>query len=190
MPFGALGRIAPSNYVLDGVIPRSKIPQALRRIQEIGERYNFKIGNIFHAGDGNLHPIVLFDPRDVGQYQRAIEASAEIIRYCVEIGGALTGEHGVGMEKSELMPLLFSDDDFELMRRIHDAFNPRSALNPGKIFPLNKGCGEITPQSAGGRSSCSAMNTTATNVAARLETVIGAAACEWQLRILCKVRCR
>jgi glycolate oxidase len=144
--FGALGRIAPSNYVLDGVIPRSKIPQALRRIQEVGERYNFKIGNIFHAGDGNLHPIVLFDPRDAGQYQRAIEASAEIIRYCVEIGGALTGEHGVGMEKSELMPLLFSDDDFDLMRRIHDAFNPRSALNPGKIFPLNKGCGEITPR--------------------------------------------
>src|SRR6202795_1753522 len=144
--FGVLGRIAPSNYVLDGVIPRSKIPQALRRIQEIGERYNFKIGNIFHAGDGNLHPIVLFDPRDAGQYQGAIEASAEIIRYCVEIGGALTGEHGVGMEKSELMPLLFSDDDFDLMRRIHDAFNPRSALNPGKIFPLNKGCGEITPR--------------------------------------------
>ncbi len=144
--FGALGRLAPSNYVLDGVIPRSKIPQALRRIQEIGERYDFKIGNIFHAGDGNLHPIVLFDPRDQGQYQRAVEASAEIIRYCVEIGGALTGEHGVGMEKSELMPLLFSDADFDLMRRVHDAFNPDSALNPGKMFPLNKGCGEITPR--------------------------------------------
>jgi glycolate oxidase len=144
--FGALGRIAPSNYVLDGVIPRSKIPQALRRIQEIGEQYNFKIGNIFHAGDGNLHPIVLFDPRNEGQYLRAIEASAEIIRYCVSIGGALTGEHGVGMEKSELMPLLFSDDDFALMRRVHDAFNPNAALNPGKIFPLNKGCGEITPR--------------------------------------------
>src|ERR1700694_760001 len=148
--FGALGRIAPSNYVLDGVIPRSKIPQALRRIQQIGQRYDFKIGNIFHAGDGNLHPIVLFDPRDAGQYQRAIEASAEIIRYCVEIGGALTGEHGVGMEKSELMPLLFSDDDFGLMRRVHDAFNPDCSLNPGKIFPLSKGCGEIRirPQSS------------------------------------------
>jgi glycolate oxidase len=144
--FGAMGRLAPSNYVLDGVIPRSKIPQALRRIQEIGQKYNFQIGNIFHAGDGNLHPIVLFDPRDSVQYQRAIEASAEIIRYCVEIGGALTGEHGVGMEKSELMPLLFSDADFDLMRRIHDAFNPHAALNPGKIFPLNKGCGEITPR--------------------------------------------
>jgi glycolate oxidase len=144
--FGALGRIAPSNYVLDGVIPRSKIPQALRRIKEIGEQYDFKIGNIFHAGDGNLHPIVLFYQRDKIQFQRAIEASAEIIRYCVSIGGALTGEHGVGMEKNELMPLLFSDEDFALMRRVHDAFNPNAALNPGKIFPLNKGCGEITPK--------------------------------------------
>jgi glycolate oxidase len=141
--FGALGRLAPSNYVLDGVIPRSKLPQALRRIRQIGDQYGFQIGNIFHAGDGNLHPIVLFDPRDKQQFERALHAAAEIIRYCVEIGGALTGEHGVGMEKSELMPLLFSDADFDLMRRVHDAFNPDSALNPGKIFPLSKGCGEI-----------------------------------------------
>jgi glycolate oxidase len=141
--FGALGRLAPSNYVLDGVIPRSKLPQALRRIQQIGDQFGFQIGNIFHAGDGNLHPIVLFDPRDKMQFERALEASAEIIRYCVEVGGALTGEHGVGMEKSELMPLLFSDADFDLMRRVHDAFNPDCALNPGKIFPLSKGCGEI-----------------------------------------------
>jgi len=141
--FGALGRLAPSNYVLDGVIPRSKLPQALRRIQQIGEQFGFQIGNIFHAGDGNLHPIILYDPRDAAQFERAREAAAHIIRYCVEAGGTLTGEHGVGMEKSELMPLLFSDADFDLMRRIHDAFNPDSALNPGKIFPLNKGCGEI-----------------------------------------------
>jgi len=141
--FGALGRLAPSNYVLDGVIPRSKLPQALRRIQQIGNQYGFQIGNIFHAGDGNLHPIVLFDPRDKTQFERALQAAAEIIRYCVEAGGALTGEHGIGMEKSELMPLLFSDADFALMRRVHDAFNPDSALNPGKIFPLSKGCGEI-----------------------------------------------
>jgi glycolate dehydrogenase FAD-linked subunit len=140
--FGALGRLAPSNYVLDGVIPRSKLPQALRRIKEIGSEYGFSIGNIFHAGDGNLHPIVLYDPRDAAQFEGAVKASGEIIRYCVEIGGTLTGEHGVGMEKNELMPLLFSDDDFELMRRIHDAFNPGSRLNPGKVFPLGKGCGE------------------------------------------------
>lgn len=148
--FGALGRLAPSNYVLDGVIPRSKLPQALRRIAEIARQFGFSIGNIFHAGDGNLHPLVLFDPRDPAQVDGAMKASAEIIRYCVEIGGALTGEHGVGMEKSELMPLLFSDDDFQLMRQIHDAFNPRGLLNPGKIFPLGKGCGEtrIRPQTA------------------------------------------
>jgi len=141
--FGALGRLAPCNYVLDGVIPRSKLPQALQQIQQIGNKYNFSIGNIFHAGDGNLHPIVLYDPRDPRQFENAIAASHEILSYCVELGGALTGEHGVGMEKNELMLLLFSDADFDLMRRVHDAFNPFSSLNPGKIFPLSKGCGEI-----------------------------------------------
>jgi glycolate oxidase len=140
--FGALGRIAAGIYVLDGVIPRSKLPQTLRRIQEIGEQFGFRIGNIFHAGDGNLHPIVLYDPRDTGQFERALKASAEIIRSCVEVGGSLSGEHGIGMEKKELMPLLFSDADFALMRRVHDAMNPNCLLNPGKIFPLNKGCGE------------------------------------------------
>ncbi len=141
--FGALGRLAPSNYVLDGVIPRSKLPRALQHIQEIGKRYGFGIGNIFHAGDGNLHPIVLYDPRDAKAFEKAIAASEEIIRYCVELGGVLTGEHGVGMEKNELMTLMFSEADFDLMRRVHDAFNPDSSLNPGKIFPLSKGCGEI-----------------------------------------------
>jgi glycolate oxidase len=141
--FGALGRLAPGNYILDGVIPRSKLPQTLRRIHEIGQQHGFQIGNIFHAGDGNLHPIVLYDPRDTAQFQRAMRASAEIIRYCFEVGGSLTGEHGVGMEKSELTPLRSSDVDFALMRRVHDAFNPHCFLNPGKIFPLSKGCGEI-----------------------------------------------
>jgi len=153
--FGALGRVAPSNYVLDGVIPRSKLPEALQRIREIGKKYGFNIGNIFHAGDGNLHPIVLYDPRDTKQFENAIAASHEIIRACVEMGGALTGEHGVGMEKNELMGLLFSDADFALMRRVHDAFNPDSSLNPGKIFPLSKGCGEIRikkKEVAGGKS--------------------------------------
>jgi glycolate oxidase len=140
--FGALGRVAAGIYVLDGVIPRSRLPQTLRRIQAIGEQYGFRIGNIFHAGDGNLHPIVLYDPRDKEQFERAMQASAEIIRYCVEVGGSLSGEHGIGMEKSELMPLLFSDADFALMRRVHDAFNPKCSLNPGKVFPLSKGCGE------------------------------------------------
>ena len=147
--FGALGRLAPSNYVLDGVIPRSKLPEALERIQEIGRQHGFHVGNIFHAGDGNLHPIILFDPRDAEQFSRAIAAAEGIIRMCVSLGGTLTGEHGVGMEKNELMPLLFSDADFDLMRRIHDAFNPDSSLNPGKVFPLSKGCGEIRVRKSG-----------------------------------------
>jgi len=151
--FGALGRLAPSNYVLDGVIPRSKLPQTLRRIQQIGAQFGFQIGNIFHAGDGNLHPIVLYDPRDAAQFERAMQASAEIIRYCLEVGGALTGEHGVGMEKSELMSLVFSDADFDLMRRVHDAFNPSCSLNPGKIFPLSKGCGEIRVRKQSGEAA-------------------------------------
>ena len=147
--FGALGRIAPCNYVLDGVIPRSKLPQTLRRIYEIGKAYDLRIGNIFHAGDGNLHPLVLYDPRTPGKLEAALAAANEIIRYCVEVGGSLTGEHGVGMEKSELMPLIFSDDDFALMRRVHDAFNPSASLNPAKIFPLGKGCGEIRVRHTG-----------------------------------------
>jgi glycolate oxidase len=146
--FGALGRLAPSNYVLDGVIPRSKLPEALERIHETGEKFGFQIGNMFHAGDGNLHPIVLYDQRDTEQFKRAIAAAEEIIRMCVSLGGSLTGEHGVGMEKNELMTLLFSDADFDLMRRIHDEFNPDSSLNPGKIFPLSKCCGEIRVRKA------------------------------------------
>ena len=140
--FGAMGRLAPSNYVLDAVIPRSKLPQALREIERLGRENRIKIGNIFHAGDGNLHPLVLYDPRDREQFQRAMRVSEAIVEYCVSLGGSLTGEHGVGIEKAPLMPLLFSDADFALMRRIHDAFNPRALLNPAKIFPLGKGCGE------------------------------------------------
>ena len=141
--FGAVGRLSPSYYVQDGVIPRTKLPATLKRIEEIGKKYAFQIGNIFHAGDGNLHPIILFDQRDHAQFERAVAAAGEIMRFCVESGGALTGEHGVGMEKNELMPLMFSDADFDLMRRMRGAFNPDGRLNPGKILPLGKSCGEI-----------------------------------------------
>jgi glycolate dehydrogenase FAD-linked subunit len=140
--FGALGRLAPSNYVLDAVIPRSKLPQALRRVLQMGAESGLQIGNIFHAGDGNLHPLVLFDPRDREQFRKAVAVSEAIVRYCVEIGGVLTGEHGVGMEKNELMTLMFSEADFALMRRVHRQFNPTGLLNPGKVFPMGKGCGE------------------------------------------------
>ena len=141
--FAAVGRLSPSYYVQDGVIPRTKLPETLRKINEIGKRYGFAIGNIFHAGDGNLHPIILFDQRDPEQFKRAVAASGEIMRHCLESGGALTGEHGIGMEKNELMPLMFSDADLELMRRLREAFNPEGQLNPGKVLPLGKGCKEV-----------------------------------------------
>jgi glycolate oxidase len=140
--FGAVGRLSPSYYVLDGVIPRTKLTLTLQRIAEIGSRHGFQIGNIFHAGDGNLHPLILFDQREPAQFQRALAAATEIIEFCVAMGGALSGEHGIGMEKNELMPMMFSEADLNLMRGIRGAFNPDGRLNPDKIFPTEKGCGE------------------------------------------------
>ncbi|MFZ0978794.1 MAG: FAD-linked oxidase C-terminal domain-containing protein [Candidatus Acidiferrales bacterium] len=141
--FGAVGRLSPTYYTQDGVIPRTKLPATLRRVSEIGKKYGFSIGNIFHAGDGNLHPIILFDARDKRQFANAVAASDEIIQFCIEVGGSITGEHGVGMEKDRLMPLLFSEVDLDLMRRVRDVFNPEGLLNPAKVLPTPKGCGEI-----------------------------------------------
>jgi len=141
--FGAAGRISPSYYTQDGVIPRTKLPATLRRVGEIGRKYKLAIGNVFHAGDGNLHPIILFDERNEQQFRDAVRAADEIIECCIEFGGSITGEHGVGMEKDRLMPLLFSEADLELMKRVRGVFNPDGLLNPGKILPNSKGCGEI-----------------------------------------------
>jgi glycolate oxidase len=141
--FGAVGRVAPDCLVQDGVIPRTRLPEALRRIAEIGRAHGFEVGNIFHAGDGNLHPMLCFDHRKPGELDRALQTSDEIIALCIEMGGSITGEHGVGMEKDRLMPLLFRDADLQLMQRVRDAFNPFGLLNPGKIFPGAKSCGEI-----------------------------------------------
>ncbi len=141
--FGAAGRFAPSYYTQDGVIPRTKLPATLRHITEIAQKYGLQIGNVFHAGDGNLHPIILFDERNEKQFRDTVRAADEIIEFCIQMGGTITGEHGVGMEKDRLMPLLFSEADLSLMKRVHDVFNPDSLLNPGKIFPNSKGCGEI-----------------------------------------------
>jgi glycolate oxidase len=141
--FGAIGRISTSYYVQDGVIPRTKLPATLRHIDAIGKKYGFQIGNIFHAGDGNLHPLILFDQRDREQFRRVLAASDEIIQFCIEQGGSITGEHGVGMEKDRLMPLLFTESELEVMSRMRNAFNPTGSLNPDKIFPVKKGCGEI-----------------------------------------------
>jgi len=153
--FGAVGRLSPTYYTQDGVIPRTKLPATLRRISEIGSQYGFEIGNIFHAGDGNLHPIILFDARDPQQFKNAVAAAGDIIAFCVQVGGAITGEHGVGMEKDHLMPLLFSEADMALMQRVRDVFNPAQLLNPGKIFPA-KSCGEIhvrpQPNGSGSRA--------------------------------------
>jgi glycolate oxidase len=140
--FAALGRLAPAYYTQDGVVPRSHIAKVLRYIETVAEKYKLEIGNIFHAGDGNLHPCILFDMRDPDQVERTHQAGRMILQYCVDCGGTITGEHGVGMEKNELMPLLFSDDDLEVMKRVHDAFNPNSVLNPQKLFPTPRSCRE------------------------------------------------
>jgi glycolate oxidase len=141
--FGALGRLAPSFYVQDGVIPRTRIPETLRFIRQVGERLGLKIANVFHAGDGNLHPNILYDARDREQNRRVVEAGAEILAFCVSLGGSITGEHGVGMEKNELMPLLFTEEDLAVMGKLKSVFNPDGRLNPAKLFPTTKGCGEI-----------------------------------------------
>jgi glycolate oxidase len=144
--FGAVGRISPSYYVQDGVIPRTKIPATLRHIEAVSKKYNLQIGNIFHAGDGNLHPLILFDPRDADQTKRTLAAGKEIIEYCVSVGGSITGEHGVGMEKLEFMPIMFSDDDIDVMTRLRNVFNPNSILNPQKVLPTTRSCREtFTP---------------------------------------------
>jgi glycolate dehydrogenase FAD-linked subunit len=148
--FGALGRISPNYYVQDGVIPRTRLPEMLQYIDEVGEKFKVRIGNIFHAGDGNLHPILMFDGRDPDQSQRVVKAAQEIITRCAELGGSITGEHGVGMEKNELMPLIFSEDDLEIQRRIKDLFNPGGLFNPGKVLPTGKMCGEIRVQVGAG----------------------------------------
>jgi glycolate oxidase len=141
--FGAVGRISPTYYVQDGVVPRTKIAQTLRAIAEISAKYKLVVSNIFHAGDGNLHPIILFDARKEGELHRARLCGEEILSYCISVGGSITGEHGVGMEKMELMSELFSDDSLEMIRRFKSLFDPQCRLNPGKVLPTGKGCMEI-----------------------------------------------
>lgn len=132
---GALGRLAPSYYLHDGVVPRTKLPEVMRRVQAIARDHGLVIGNLFHAGDGNLHPTILFDPRQPGVMERVVRAGEEILRACVEAGGSITGEHGVGIEKREYMRWLFTDADLDAMRRVKNAFDPAGLLNPGKLLP-------------------------------------------------------
>jgi glycolate oxidase len=141
--FGAIGRISPTYYVQDGVVPRTKIAQTLRAIGEISRKYDLVVSNIFHAGDGNLHPIILFDGRKPGELKRAQLCGDEILAYCISVGGSITGEHGVGMEKMEMMSHLFSDDSLEMIKSFKSLFDPQCRLNPGKVLPTGKGCLEI-----------------------------------------------
>jgi glycolate oxidase len=140
--FAALGRLAPSYYSQDGVVPRTRIPAVLQFIEGIAKKYGLRIGNIFHAGDGNLHPLILFDPRDPEQLELVQQAGRDILEYCVSVGGSITGEHGVGLEKRDLMPLLFTDEDLDVMLSLRNAFNAAGVLNPGKLFPTTRVCAE------------------------------------------------
>ena len=132
---GALGRIKPNYYLHDGVVPRSRLPQVLSAVGEIGEHYKLPVANVFHAGDGNLHPNILFDLRDREVLHQVEAAGEEMLRAVVELGGALSGEHGIGLEKAAFMPWIFTDDDLNAMHRVKDVFDEQGILNPGKIFP-------------------------------------------------------
>lgn len=141
--FSSIGKISPSYYTQDGVIPRSKLPEILDGIKEISKKFNLIIANVFHAGDGNLHPLILYDSNNEIEIQNTFEAGAQILKLCVESGGALSGEHGIGLEKKHLMHTVFSDNDLRNMANIRIGFNPDSLLNPNKILPTPGCCGEV-----------------------------------------------
>jgi glycolate oxidase len=143
MAFAALGRVSPSYYTQDGVVPRSKIPAVLQHIADVAKKYDLIIGNVFHAGDGNLHPLILFDMRNAEQFKHVLEASKSILTFCIDVGGSITGEHGVGIEKRDMMPLLFTDEDLDVMRSLRNAFNGEEVLNPQKLLPMPRMCREI-----------------------------------------------
>ncbi len=133
--FSAMGRLSSDFYVMDGVVPRTKLPETLAKIDAISERTGFKICNVFHAGDGNLHPLVLFDAFKAGQYEAVLRIGDEILKLCADAGGSVTGEHGIGLEKRENIRYVFSDDDLEVMDRVRRVFDPQRLMNPGKVFP-------------------------------------------------------
>jgi glycolate oxidase len=143
--FGAYGRVSPAYMVMDGVIPRTKLPYVLARVNEIVAAHGLRVGNVFHAGDGNLHPNILYDPRRPGEEARVVAAGAEIMKVCAEVGGSISGEHGIGLEKSDFMPFIFSAADLAFMQQLKAAFNPSGLCNPGKVFPTRKSCGEAGP---------------------------------------------
>jgi len=141
--FASMGRVTPNYYVQDGVVPRTKLPEVLDRIRQLEARCGLRIGNVFHAGDGNLHPLICYDEKIPGQSDLAAEVGAEILQYCIDAGGSLTGEHGIGADKAEYMPKMFSADDLDVMLTVRRAFDPKGLCNPGKVFPTPRLCGEV-----------------------------------------------
>ncbi len=141
--FPAVGRISPDYYCMDGTIPRARLPEVLRRIGEMSERFGLGVVNVFHAGDGNLHPLIMYDANKPGELEKTEEFGAEILKLCVEVGGVLTGEHGVGIEKRDLMPVMFDKVDLDQQQRLKCAFDPDGLLNPGKVFPTLHRCAEL-----------------------------------------------
>ena len=141
--FPAVGRLAPDYYCMDGTIPRGRLSEVLERMAKLSDHYGLQVANVFHAGDGNLHPLILYDANQPGELQRAEDFGADILKMCVEVGGVLTGEHGVGVEKRDLMPVMFSEVDLAHQQRIKCAFDPELRLNPGKVFPQLRRCAEL-----------------------------------------------
>jgi glycolate oxidase len=141
--FGAMGRISPDYFCMDGTIPRAKLPAVLHRMKEMSQQYGLRVANVFHAGDGNLHPLILYDANQPGELERAEAFGSEILKLCVEVGGVLTGEHGVGVEKRDLMPTMFTELDLNQQQRLKCAFDAKGLLNPGKVFPTLHRCAEL-----------------------------------------------
>ncbi|MGB8266503.1 MAG: FAD-linked oxidase C-terminal domain-containing protein, partial [Candidatus Velthaea sp.] len=145
---GAIGRIAPNYYIQDACVPRTRLPQVMHEIERIARENRLPVGNVFHAGDGNLHPLLIFDRRIPRQVQAVVDAGTEILRTCIAMGGTISGEHGIGYEKRESLSLVFNTDDLAAMGRVRDVFNPARAFNPDKIFPSGAVCGEVKTTSA------------------------------------------
>jgi glycolate oxidase len=141
--FPAIGRITPDYYCVDGTIPRARLPEVLMRISKMSQKYKLRVANVFHAGDGNLHPLIMYDANKLGELERAEEFGTEILILCVEVGGVLTGEHGVGVEKRDLMEKVFTEEDLKQQQRLKCAFDPNGLLNPGKVFPTLHRCAEL-----------------------------------------------
>jgi len=141
--FSAIGRITPDYYCMDGTIPRARLPEVLKRMDEMSKKYGLRVANVFHAGDGNLHPLIMYDSNVPGELERAEDFGSEILTLCVEVGGVLTGEHGVGVEKRDLMGTMFTEEDLNQQQRVKCAFDPDGLLNPGKVFPTLHRCAEL-----------------------------------------------